>query len=108
MPLDFSQVVITVPLVPLDEAKQHLHVTGTDRDADITAIRDDAQDAILAYLGAAADATWTDATVPPKVRNAIKYLMAHFDRYRGDDDVTPDPWKHLANLLAFARDPALG
>jgi hypothetical protein len=107
MPLEFSHVAITVPLVPLDEAKRHLRITDAAHDADVTAIRDAAQDAIVFYLAAAADATWTDATVPTPVRHAIKLMMTHFYQHRGDDDQIPDPWPAIASLLGMSRDPTL-
>src|SRR5262245_62071496 len=85
MPLEFSRIVIDTPLVSLETAKMHLRITGTDHDADITQKAKAAQDRVIAYLGAAADATWTETTVLPPVAQAILELTTHFFEHRGDD-----------------------
>lgn len=112
MPLTFSRVVIPVALVPLDELKTHLRVTDTDHDADVTVIGAAAQDAIVAYLKAAADATWTATTAPRPVRHAIKLLAADYYEHRGDDagggrTADEKTWQAIARLLAMYRDPTL-
>ena len=44
-----------------------------------------AEEAVLAYLGPAADATWTPATAPVAVKHAILLLTTHYYEHRGDD-----------------------
>lgn len=114
MPLDFSTVVITAPLVSLEDAKRHLRITGTEHDDDISEKVMTAQRAVLAYLTTAGDATWTPATLPDDVKGAILLLTANYFRYRGDDIDgaplnTPDhaTWEAVGRLLSFRRDPTL-
>jgi hypothetical protein len=107
MALEFSRIVITTPLVSLETAKEHLRITGTDHDADITQKLKASQDRVIAYLGAAADATWTEATVPTPVAHAILELTAYFDRFRGDDERDAETWTKLEKLLSLYRDPTL-
>jgi hypothetical protein len=114
-PLDYSRVTLSGPLWTVDEAKVHLHVRGTDHDADITQKLDAAQERIVAYLGAAADPTWDATTAPRAVRHAIVILTAHWYEHRGDDagasapGAPPDagPWAEIRELLSHYRDPAL-
>jgi hypothetical protein len=117
--LEFSHdpviAAITTPLVPLPDVKVHLRVTDAAHDADITATYAAAQDAILAYLTTAADATWTPTTTPRPVKHAILILTTHLYEHRGDDmspsdsGSTPDEdvWLAIARLLAMYRDPTL-
>lgn len=119
MPLTFSwqQNTPAVPLVTLDDAKTYLRISDTDHDADVTAIRDTAQEAIVAYIGAAADPTWTDATAPRAVVHAIKLLLGHYYEHRGDDlagvglrqTITMDDavWSAISNLLGRHHDPTI-
>jgi hypothetical protein len=114
MALEFSRIVITTPLVSLETAKQHLRITGTDHDADIQQKLTASQDRIVTYLGAAADATWTEATVPTPVAEAILKQLAEFFRFRGDDYVGNEPgaptvesWATIERLLSMYRDPTL-
>jgi Phage gp6-like head-tail connector protein len=115
MTLDFSRVVIAAPLVSLATVKFHLRVTDALHDADIAQKAKAAQDRITAYLTTAADATWTETTVPTPVAHAILLLTTHWYEHRGDDMApsasgsTPDAdvWKAIENLLAFYRDPTL-
>jgi hypothetical protein len=107
MPLEFSHIVITTPLVSLELAKQHLRYTGTDHDADVQQKLTVAQDRIVAYLAAAADPSWTEATVPTPVAEAILELLAYFDRYRGDDVQAGETWAVIEKLLSLYRDPTL-
>lgn len=108
----------TVPLVTLDDAKLFLRITDSDHDADVTALRDAAQEAIVAYLGGAnLDPTWTDATAPRAVVQAVKLLLGHYYEHRGDDvagvglrqTLTVDDalWSAVQNLLGRHRDPTL-
>jgi hypothetical protein len=105
MTLEFSRVVLP-PLWTVDEAKVHLRITGTAYDADIQQKLDAAQEAILSYLGIAADATWTAATAPKAVTHAIHLLTAYYYEDRGDGE-QPDVWPKLYALLAAYRDPVI-
>jgi Phage gp6-like head-tail connector protein len=115
MPLGFTHVVVAGPLVTMAEIKDQLRVHDTLHDADITAKNEAAQDAILAYLTTGADATWTPATVPKPVKQAILVLTTHLYEHRGDDmnptasGSTPDRdvWEGIARLLWMYRDPTL-
>jgi hypothetical protein len=108
MALEFSRIVITTPLVSLETAMQHLRMTGlTEHEADVQQKLTAAQDRIVAYLGAAADATWTEATVPTPVAQAILELTAYFDRWRGDDERDAETWAKIEKLLSLYRDPTL-
>jgi hypothetical protein len=114
-PLDFVKVVITEPLIPLSEAKDHLRITDTSHDAEIGRMTLDAQNIILDYLKAAADPTWTTATLPYPVRAGIRMMLTHLYEHRGDD-MTPsaaagmpdsDIWDAIDRVLTRWRDPAL-
>jgi Phage gp6-like head-tail connector protein len=115
MPLEFTHVTVAGPLATMAEIKNQLRITDTLHDADITEKNDAAQDAILAWLTTAADATWTPATVPKPVKHAILLLTSHLYEHRGDDmnptasGSTPDQdvWEAIARLLALYRDPTL-
>lgn len=110
MTLDYSSITVAGLLVSLEEAKAHLHITDTAHDADITVILEAAQDQILAKLGLAADATWTETTAPRPVRHAIKILLDAFYERRGGDEANDSLRKALDTidlLLALYRDPAL-
>ena len=105
MTLEFSRVTCP-PLWTVDEAKVHLHLTGAAYDVDVQQKLDTAQEAILAYLGIAADATWTAATAPKAVTHAIHLLTAYYYEDRGDG-AQPDPWPKIWHLLAAYRDPVV-
>jgi hypothetical protein len=105
MTLEYSRVTLPA-LWTVDQAKVHLHVTGTDHDADIQQKLDTAQEAILSYLNVSADATWTAATAPKAVTHAIQLLTAYYYMDRGDGSV-PDPWPKIYTLLAAYRDPTV-
>jgi len=109
MPLDFSGVTVSGPLVSLDDTKTFLRITDTDHDADVSRVFDAAQETILRYLGPAGDATWDDTTAPRAVVHAILLLTGHLYEHRGDD-LAPDAavWTAIANLLGRHRDPTLG
>jgi hypothetical protein len=116
VPLPFpGRVSIPTPLVPIAEMKAHLRITDTAHDADVSTIAGAAQDAILAYLTAAADPAWTTATVPKTVAHAIKLMTTHLYEHRGDDmdpsgsGATPDAdvWDAVKRLLGRHRDPTL-
>jgi hypothetical protein len=110
MPLEFSNEVLGVQLVSLTVAKNHLHITDSDHDADITQKLEAAQDLILAKLGPAADTTWTETTVPKPIYHTILLALDAFDQNRGGDEANDKLQKALASidlLLAKYRDPTL-
>lgn len=110
MALSFSHVAITVPLVSLPDAKQHLRITGTASDAEVTAKLAAAQAQVIAKLGAAADATWTETTTPRDVRHAILILLDAFYERRGGDEANDTLRKALETvdlLVSLHRDPTL-
>jgi Phage gp6-like head-tail connector protein len=116
MPVDFTHVTITVPLVSFVEMKAHLRITDTAQDGDLQAIATAAQGAIVAYLTTAADPAWTEFTAPGPVKQAIKLLTTNYFEHRGDDmnpstsGANPDEavWAAIGRLLALYRDPTLG
>jgi hypothetical protein len=105
MALEFSRVTLP-PLWTVEEAKVHLHLTGTAYDADVQQKLDAAQEAILAYLGPCADATWTAATAPKGITASIQLLLGYFYAERGDG-LIKDPWPDIYNLLGPYRDPVI-
>jgi hypothetical protein len=103
-------VTITPPLVTLETAKLHLHITDTLHDADIDIKRAQASDTILDYLKHAADPAWTPETVPRPVQAAILLLLdALYERRGGDEtnDTLRKAWDAITLQLARFRDPAL-
>jgi len=95
-------------LVLLPQAKAHLRITTSDDDVDIQAKLDQAEDIILRYLKAQADAAWTPATVPLNVSAAILLLLASLYELRGDDQTLSEhTWTAIERLLVGLRDPAL-
>jgi len=110
MPLDFSRVVITAPLLSLTAAKQQLRITDTTHDAEIAELVDAAQEFVIARLKEAADATWTEVTVPRVVRHAIKLMLDAFNERRGGDESAKQLEKTIETvdvLLGTYRDPTL-
>ena len=105
MTLEFSRVTLPA-LWTVDQAKVHLRITGTAHDADIAQKLATAQEAILGYLAAAADPTWTAATAPAAVTHAIHLLTAYYYEDRGDGE-QPDVWPKIYALLAAYRDPTV-
>jgi len=114
MSLEFSRVTLAAPLWTVDELKAvQLRITDAAQDADIQEKLDAAEEMILAYLGPAADATWTPTTAPRVVRHAVAMLAVHLYEHRGDDLGPSHPadaiiWRELARLLTFYRDPGMG
>jgi hypothetical protein len=114
-PLDFSRVTLAGPLWLVDDVKPHLRIRDSDHDADITQKLEAAEEAIVAYLGAAADPTWDADTAPLAVKHAVLILTTHLYEHRGDDMApstsgsTPDAdvWLAIGRLLAMYRDPTL-
>jgi hypothetical protein len=110
--LTFSRVTLAGPLLTLEEAKAHLKISDAAHDADVAQKLAAAEEGILAYLGAGADATWTPETAPHQVKNYILILTTHYYEHRGDD-LGPSNrdeaivWKEIHNGLSRYRDPAL-
>ena len=114
MTLTYSRVTLAGPLWTTAEVKAiQLRITDAAQDADIDEKLATAQEAVLAYLGPAADASWTPASAPVAVKHAILLLTVHYYEHRGDDFTGQTNradaviWKELQNLLAMYRDPAL-
>jgi hypothetical protein len=112
MTLEFSRVTVAGLLVSLEDAKVHLHLaeTDTDHDADVTAKLDEAQELILARLGPAGDATWTDVTAPRGVLAAIKLVLDCLYERRGGEEASEQIRKNLDavdQLLGLYRDPVI-
>ena len=112
MPLDFSRVVITAPLVSMVTAKDHLRIAQDDtaHDADVSAKLDASQELVISKLGAAADAAWTEATAPRVVRHSILIALDALYERRGGDEANDQLRKALQTidlLIALYRDPAL-
>jgi len=110
--LTFSRVTLAGPLLTLEEAKAQLRIVDFSEDAVITQKLKAAQEGILAFLGAGGDPTWTPATAPEEVKNAILGLMTHYFEHRGDDFGATSLaeaviWRELAYMLRFYRDPAI-
>jgi hypothetical protein len=115
MTLTFSRVTLAGPLWTTAEVKAlQLRITDAAHDADVDEKLATAQEAVLAYLGPAADATWTPVTAPRAVKHAILLLTVHYYEHRGDDFGNINLpmgeaiiWKELRNLLAMYRDPVI-
>lgn len=110
MALDFSHILIDTLLVSLTTAKAHLQITDSDHDADIAAKLEAAQDLVVAKLGAAADETWTEQTVPRPISHAILLALDALYERRGGDETNEELRKALQTvdlLIALYRDPAL-
>ena len=107
-------------LVTLEEAKTHLHVTGTRLNADIQAMLDASVAIIFDYLQRR-DTTWNVAmeawdatTIPLSIKQAILIQLGELDRRRGDDaqqdtpQASPDQLSPtVMALLKRHRDPAV-
>jgi hypothetical protein len=105
MTLETSRVTLP-PLWTVDQAKVHLHLTGTAVDADVQQKLDAAQEEILAYLGTGADPAWTAATAPLAVKNMILLLLGYRYMDRGDGTI-PDVWPKIWLTLGPYRDPVV-
>jgi hypothetical protein len=76
--------------VTLDQVKRRLRITSTADDEDLQAMADQAEAAILDYIGRSefwrtAAAAWTVDTVPPVVVAGILLQAGELYRFRGDD-----------------------
>lgn len=103
--MEFSRVTLP-PLWTVDQAKVHLRISGTAHDADIAQKLATAQEAVLSFLGTAADPSWDAASAPAAVTHAIHLLTAYYYEDRGDGSL-PDVWPKIYALLAAYRDPTV-
>ena len=96
-------------LVSFDDAKRHLRITDSAHDADVQVKLEEATDIIVNFLKERADPNWTETTVPLRIQSAIKMILTHLYRHRGDDmaPVDEDLWAAVTRLLGRDRDPAL-
>jgi len=102
-------------LVTLAMAQQRLRVifvtSQPEIQNDLTAIVQQASDAVRNYLKSANDPTWTDTSAPPVVQAAVLTLAACWWTHKGDDSAPQDydagAWKQVERLLMQIRDPAL-
>ena len=100
----------TVPLLSLTAAKQHLRITDTTHDTEITALVAAAQEHVITGLKAAADPTWTEATVPLVVQHAIKLMLDAFNERRGGAEAADELRKTIETvdlLLGLYKDPTI-
>jgi hypothetical protein len=99
-------------LVSLSTAKDHLQITDTLHDADVSQKLAAASATIRDYLKGQNDPTWDATTAPPWIAAAVLLLLAHFYEHRGDEfgnsgDNDDRVWNAIANLTRRSRDPAL-
>lgn len=102
-------------LLALDVAKDHLHETGTARDADIQRKADAASAAILGYLATFADPTWTETTLPADVQASMLIFLEYLEWRALDpsasssasDDQVVKVWKAVEALLMRRRLPSI-
>jgi len=96
-------------LVPIADAKAHLHVTDPARDAEVQTKLEHASDAIKKFIDVQFDDTWDETTAPGVVQAATLELLALLWRDRGDADTDSATltWNHIRQLLKQTRDPAL-
>lgn len=94
-------------LATLADAKWHLQMTDTTRDAEVTQFLELASALVFNYIGAQADPTWTDTTAPEIVQAATLKALVHNWHHRGDDSDDAALWAQLHLLLMRTRDPAL-
>ena len=112
-------------IVTVEEAKVHLHIDGTDSDADIEEKIHQASAAVVAYLKGTPD--WLDSsgeviedssgvvpgTVPWQVRAATFQLLTALFENRGDDGGEASKFSQgylppaVTALLYPLRDPAI-
>lgn len=93
----------------LEQAKTHLRVVDDLHDADVQAKLDEAEAAIVTYLGERFNAAWTPEDVPKVVVSAIQLrLSSLYDYTRGDPTKDANTWDAIRRMLAQLRDQALG
>ena len=91
------------PLVTLQQAKTHLHITDDASKADVALKLDQASAIVVNYLKDRADAGWSDGTVvvPGNVSSSTLLVLADLYEQR------PIDWVAIERLLVSFRDPAL-
>jgi hypothetical protein len=97
-------------LVTLAIAKEHLRITHSNADADLTRKLTEASDMVVGYIGTDVAALWTDADVPTPVRSAVLLLLTHLYDHRGEDmSADAHLWEAIGRLLLGTgyRDPTL-
>jgi hypothetical protein len=99
-------------LVSLVTAKDHLRITDTLHDADVSQKLASASATIRDYLKDQNDPTWDDTSAPPWIQAAVLLLLGHLYEHRGDEfgpagDNDERVWEAIANLARRSRDPAL-
>lgn len=100
-------------LISLLQAKDHLRITDDDHNADIALKLSVAEQMILDRCNTTAHwraitPTWTSATVPGGVRNAIFLVLTHLYENRGDDmTVDADFWAAVDRVISLHRDPVI-
>ena len=112
MTLTFSRVTLAGPLLTLQEAKAQLQIVDPAHDAVVAQKLAAAEEGILAYLAAGGDPSWTPATAPLEVKDAILAYMTHKYEHRGDDFGAANQaeaviWRLLAEMLKMYRDPTI-
>jgi Phage gp6-like head-tail connector protein len=101
----------------LQAAKDHLRITDTAHDADVTAKLEQAESIILDYL-ISGRTRYIDPSLPIPasmggliIQSAILELLTGLYEHRGDDFGVDDPdselWNAVRRKLARLRDPAL-
>lgn len=84
-------------IVPLEEAKKHANLAGTDhQDGVLQEILDAVHETFLEQASQRVNAnvdgwqttvyTWTEATAPKVTKQGIRLLFTHWSRFRGDDE----------------------
>lgn len=96
-------------LITLAQAKHQLVIedSTTDRDSEIILKMEEASDIVVNYLKAQADATWTQSTVPARIRAAILLVLTNLWAHRGDSSESDPISDAVASLLMRDRDPAV-
>lgn len=106
MTLTYSRVSLGALVWTVDEVKAHLRISDTAHDDDILQKLETAQEAILAYLGPAGDASWTAETMPKGIKHGILLIVGlYYDANRGDDPThDAKAWSAVRELIGSYRD----
>lgn len=96
-----------IEIVSLDQAKQHIGETSTERDDDLKLKLAQAHGLVFDYIARFSDTAWTaemlawdDETAPKAVQAAVLRQFGDLVRFRGDDD---DPGKREDGLDLSVR-----
>jgi hypothetical protein len=100
-------------LLSLEEAKDHLYVVDSVYDNEIERKVEEASETIVDRCNSTAwwraiTPTWTVDTVPGSVKSAIKLLLGHLWKHRGDN-MAPDKdlWDAVDRMIALKKDPVI-